>query len=221
MIASATTKPGPRERATQQRRRAIMDAALGRFLERGVAATTIEEIRAASGASTGSIYHLFASKDEIAHALFVEGMGDYHRQVLSAVRRKRTARGCLQAIIATHLRLTAEHPQLALYLTRQGLADGSDGIAHEYRAANDRFAQDLLSCLSPFIESGEIERLPKELYFSLIVGPSAHLCRSWLRGRYPGNLLAAAKRLADAAWKSLRAAPSSAGRRVSRAGGRA
>lgn len=215
----APTQAGPRARATQRRRRAIMDAALGCFLQRGVAATTIEEIRAASGASTGSIYHLFAGKEAIAHALFVEGMRDYHRQVLAAVRRQRTARGCLRAIIATHLRLTGAHPQLALYLTRQGLADGSDDIAQEYRAANDRFAADLFACLAPFIESGKLERLPKELYFSLIVGPSAHLCRSWLRGRYPGDLLAAAPRLADAAWKSLCAAPPERRRRAG--GGRA
>lgn len=210
MIVNAldkSSKLSPRGLATEQRRREVMDAALERFLENGVEATTMEEIRAASGASTGSIYHLFASKDEIAFTLFVEGMRDYHQQVLTAVERKRTARGVLRAIIATHLRLTVEEPRLGLYLTRQGMADGIDEIAHEYRAANDRFSHDLFMCLKPFIDAGEIERLPRELYFSLIIGPSGHLGRSWLRGRFDGDLLAATDRLADAAWKSLRPLP--------------
>ncbi|HTO27428.1 MAG TPA: TetR family transcriptional regulator, partial [Devosia sp.] len=45
---------------TIDRRRQILDAALSAFLERGYAATSIADIRARSGASTGSIYHFFA-----------------------------------------------------------------------------------------------------------------------------------------------------------------
>ncbi|MCA9170757.1 MAG: TetR/AcrR family transcriptional regulator [Planctomycetales bacterium] len=205
MTLSSLKNPEKARRATERRRREIMDAALERFLENGVAATTIEEIRAVSGASTGSIYHLFGNKDEIAFALFVEGMREYHRQVLDAAKRKRSARSCLRAIIATHLQLCVEQPQLCLYLTRQSMADGSDEILQEYHAANDRFAHNLFTILEPFIETGEIVRLPPELYLSLIVGPSAYLSRSWLRGRYDGDPLAAAGVLAHAAWNSLRA----------------
>lgn len=44
------------------RRREILDAALACFVENGLVATTIEEIRLAAGASIGSLYHHFASK---------------------------------------------------------------------------------------------------------------------------------------------------------------
>ena len=48
----------------ERRRTEILDAALRCFDRRGVTATTIEDIRAESGASIGSIYHQFTSKDD-------------------------------------------------------------------------------------------------------------------------------------------------------------
>ncbi|MEO2047646.1 MAG: hypothetical protein ABGX16_13855 [Pirellulales bacterium] len=46
-------------------------------------------------------------------------------------------------------------------------------------------------------------RLPKELNFSLNIGPTAHLGRDWLRGRIEFDPLSVTEHLADAAWKSL------------------
>jgi AcrR family transcriptional regulator len=203
MTSMSTNGRVRRHEATARRRREILHAALDLFLRQGVGPTTMEQIRAASGASTGSIYYLFRSKDEIAHTLFVEGMRRYHDRVLAAVRRQRTARGRVRAVVATHLRITVEEPELSLYLTRLGMADADAETAAEYRAAHAAFAQDLYACLRPHVERGELVDLPPELYFSLVVGPAAHLARSWLRGRYPHNPLAAVEILARAAWQSL------------------
>lgn len=204
-MASVPTTNGrvPRREATARRRREILHGALGLFLRQGVELTTMEQIREASGASTGSIYHLFRSKDEIAHTLFVEGMDRYHGRVLAAVRRERTARGRIRAVVATHLRFAVEQPELALYLTRLGMADAQGEMAAEYLAAHVAFARDLYACLHPHVERGELAELPPELYFSLLVGPASHLARSWLCGRYQGDLLAAVDILAHAAWQSV------------------
>lgn len=204
-MASVPTTNGrvPRREATARRRTEILNAALRLFLRQGVEPTTVEQIRDASGASIGSIYHLFRSKDEIAHTLFVEGMDRYHRRVLAAVRREHTARGRIRAVVAAHLRFTAEEPELALYLTRLGMTDAPSDIAAECLAAHAAFSRDLYACLRPHIERGELADLPAELYFSLLVGPASHLARSWLRGRYQGDPLAAIDVLARAAWQSL------------------
>ena len=61
--------------STPDRRQAILDAALASFVARGYLATSISDIRAASGASTGSIYHFFAGKGALAEALLRE-MGE-------------------------------------------------------------------------------------------------------------------------------------------------
>ena len=201
-INPSRKKNGRRE-STDRRRREILDAALACFLKNGVAGTTIEQIRIASKASHGSIYHLFRSKDEIALTLFVEGMHDYHRKTLRALENETTARGRVRAMIATHLQNVEDDPPLSLYLTRLGMADDLGEISDEYRSISDVFVQEVWSYLKPFVERGEIIRLPPVLYHSLIVGPVSHLCRSWLRGRVDHDPFSAIDDLIEAAWKSL------------------
>ena len=50
------------------RKQAILEAALAAFLQKGVLATTIDDVRERSGASVGSIYHHYGSKEGIAAA---------------------------------------------------------------------------------------------------------------------------------------------------------
>ena len=53
-----------------QRRDAIVDAALGVALEKGLAATTVRDVAAAMGTSSGLIHHYFDSMDEVLAAAF-------------------------------------------------------------------------------------------------------------------------------------------------------
>lgn len=202
-ISLPSEKKKGRRVSTERRRREILDAALRCFLKNGVTGTTIEQIRVASKASHGSIYHLFRSKDEIALTLFIEGMHDYHRKILQALENETTAQGCVRAMITAHLQDVADDPPLAIYLTRLGMADDLGEINDQYRSLNENYVQSVWPHLEPFVDRGEMVRLPPELYISLIVGPAIHLCRSWLRGRIDDDLFSSADQLVEAAWKSL------------------
>jgi AcrR family transcriptional regulator len=63
MTPSATTEQG---RATRQR---IVAAAAGLIGERGVAATSLNDIRAATAASKSQLYHYFGDKDGLVRAV--------------------------------------------------------------------------------------------------------------------------------------------------------
>ena len=203
-IANAHQSKSPRQReSTQKRRREILDAALKCFLKNGVSRTTIEQIRIKSGASAGSIYHLFSGKDEIALTLFVEGMQKYHRKIMHALENETTSRGSIRAIVATHLKDNVDESARSLFETRMGMADDVGEISQQYRLLNDEFAQAIWQHLKPFVDRGELVQLRPELYFSLIVGPASHLARSWLRGRVAFDLMSATDEMAEAAWKSL------------------
>lgn len=68
-----TPPPPPRS----PRREQLLDAALARFSERGVAETRIEDVTAEAGVAKGTFYLYFRSKDEVLEALrerFLEGM---------------------------------------------------------------------------------------------------------------------------------------------------
>jgi len=195
--------PKIRRESTKKRRREILDAALKGFLEKGVAGTTIEQIRKSAKASHGSVYHLFSSKDEIALTLFAEGMDVYHQKIMQAMEAETTAFGCLRSMVETHLQDVVDDPKLSIYITRLGMADDVGNVSEQFRSCNDAFAEAVWSHLKVFVDRGELKLLPREIYFSLIVGPASHLARSWLRGRIDFDLMSATDDLANAAWKSL------------------
>jgi AcrR family transcriptional regulator len=63
----STTQPlTPKGRATRDR---ILDAATALIFEHGVAGTTLDDVRAATNVSKGQLYHYFADKDELIHAV--------------------------------------------------------------------------------------------------------------------------------------------------------
>lgn len=58
-------------------RNAIADAAISLFIENSYSGTSIADIRKASGATTGSIYHFFASKAGLAIAIWQDAIGGW------------------------------------------------------------------------------------------------------------------------------------------------
>ena len=54
----------------EQRRDAIVDAALGVALTKGLASTTVRDVAAAMGTSSGLIHHYFESMDDVLAAAF-------------------------------------------------------------------------------------------------------------------------------------------------------
>src|SRR5919109_4575097 len=101
---------------TLTRREQILDAALGSFNEKGVAATTVDDVRRRSGASVGSIYHHFGGKEELATTLYVEGLRSYQRGFLAVLRRERDAERGIKAMVRHHLRWVADNPEMTRFL---------------------------------------------------------------------------------------------------------
>ena len=203
-VADPTQTGKRRWHSTGKRRREILDAALSCFLENGVSATTIQQIRTAAKASHGSIYHLFRSKREIAHVLLVEGMEVYGDKIVAALARETTLRGSLHAIISTHVRFIVADPKRAMFLTRCGMAEEIGGFGEAYARHQREFSRTISDHLRPFIDSGEMTNLAPELHFPVIVGATAQLCRDWLSGRYPDDPTRQIETLVLAACKSLR-----------------
>ena len=73
-------KPG-RPPAGPERREAILDAALHSFVDRGFHGTAMPEIARRAGIPAGTIYHSFASKEELVNALFRTWKAENARRV--------------------------------------------------------------------------------------------------------------------------------------------
>ncbi len=64
--------PIPRARATADKRRLILDAAVRVFARQGFHACRVSDIADEAGVAYGLVYHYFASKDEVLDTLFLE-----------------------------------------------------------------------------------------------------------------------------------------------------
>jgi TetR/AcrR family transcriptional regulator len=79
---SATLNPSPplsakRERRKQARPGELLDAALDLFVEKGYAATRVEEVAARAGVSKGTLFLYFPSKEELFKAVVRENISGH------------------------------------------------------------------------------------------------------------------------------------------------
>ncbi len=186
-----------------QRRRDILDASLRCFMKHGIDAATIEQIREASGASSGSIYHHFGSKLAIAIALYVEGMEFLAESFQEAMAAHQTFPEGIRALLCRYFDWVEANRDWALYLLRVATADLTPEGACAIDEINRRTRDDLALWLKPYVDRGEVVSLPADLYSSLVFGASTHYVRHWLVGRLKLDLTSAAEHLAEATCRAL------------------
>lgn len=195
---------GKRSAATEQRRQEILAAALLAFTVKGYTDTTIEDIRERSGASTGSIYHHFGSKEQVAAALFVDGLEQEQRHGVRVLHESASAEAGVQAFVTSYFRWVEANPLLAAYL----LASRTDEVRNLTRPAveelNRDFRREVREWLLPHITAGAIRELPMDLYHFLWLAPAQDFARSWLAKRTQTSIAEAPTIFAEAAWTVLR-----------------
>ncbi len=98
-----------REREREQRKSHILDAARALLLEKGLNATSINQIAKRSELSVGAIYFYFKDKEELFAALQVEGLELLHQAIRQAVNQKATPEKTIRSIALAYLRFSEEH----------------------------------------------------------------------------------------------------------------
>lgn len=191
-------------RGTEQRRRAILDAALACFTDVGYLDTTMQDIRRRSGASNGSIYHHFQGKEQLAAALYLQGILDYQSGLKDELARHAGARQGVAALVRYHLYWVRDHPDWARFLLRMRHADFM-ALAEQAIAEANRELMAAMACFfRRHVAAGRLRYLLPELYLSIIVGPCQELARLWLLEKRHVDLDRLAEELGEAAWLSLR-----------------
>lgn len=187
------------------RRTAILEAALACFNRLGYAQATIDDVRRASGASVGSIYHHFGDKEGLAGALYVEGLRRYQSSLLDAAGGFRGARGLVRGIVAHYIDWVTANPAWAQFLFETRRAEGVAAAESAIRQETRGFFEQLGARLVKHVQRGEIRALPMEVTSALLIGPAQELARHWFRRGAPEDLGRIREELADAAWRALRA----------------
>jgi AcrR family transcriptional regulator len=190
------------------RRDEILAAGLASFLEHGVAGASIEDVRARSGASVGSIYHHFGGKRALAGAVYTTALASYQERFLSALDHCGDDPGLgVRDVVRTHLRWCLdERPDYARFLLFH--ADTARAAAGEELIERNRaFFSAVLAWWRPHARAGRIRELDVDLLYALWLGPAQEYCRLHLAGRLGTDGERARAELADGAWRTLRSSP--------------
>ncbi len=189
------------------RRDAILAAALGCFLERGLDGASIEQICAISEASVGSVYHHFGGKQGLAGAVYVDALVDY-QAIFAAVLREHAedAQEGVQAAVRAHLHwCLIARPDRASFLLFHGAAARGAACEKLVRGVNEEFFASVLAWWRPHARYGALRELDLDLAYALWLGPAQEYCRLRLTARSRVPPEQAEGVLADGAWQALRA----------------
>lgn len=182
----------------------LLTAALEVYAASGQDGFTVNAVTAASGVSLGSLYHHFGSFDGLAAALYSRCMASLFDELISALKRTRTTRTGIHAIVVAYLRFTQREPNPARFIHASAYTGYLAAHAEQIAAAKAPSYETVANWLRPRVAAGEIIAIPEPLLEILLIGPAAETARRWLSGVPGVDITQAIRVLPDQIWRSLR-----------------
>ncbi|HOS96264.1 MAG TPA: TetR/AcrR family transcriptional regulator [Deltaproteobacteria bacterium] len=189
--------------STRIRKGSIIRSALRCFSEIGFSATTMEDIRQHSGASTGSIYHHFKGKDQLAAEVYIEGIREYQAGLVEVFQSEEDAREGIRRLVGHHLRWVEENIEWSRYLFRNRFSAFLASTEEALSTMNRDLAESSSAWFGRHIRAGELRRMPTDIIIALILGPCMEHTRQYLEGLTATRTDRAVRELADAIWRAI------------------
>jgi len=161
----------------------LLSAGLAVFDRDGFEGATVAAIRRQASASNGSFFHVFASKKELAGALFLDVLARYHAAMLAALDPSPGARDGVGGLIRAHLDWVVNDRPEARYLFEISRSEWAEAVRDDQRAENARFSDGIERWRAPLVARGELLAMTPILFLSQIIGPAQIFCRAFLSGR--------------------------------------
>jgi AcrR family transcriptional regulator len=196
---------GSQNRATPERRRAILDAALAIFLERGFERATLDAICAKVGVTKGSLYHHFSSKEQIAVTLYGEAVGTIQAELAAAIAGATTARDTVERLVTSYLGWFQRQPALGAFVFQIMDGHALDEHAEPVRVQRRAFIDALAARLDPFVARGEVVEASPRLRIAMVIGPARDFLRGWLVAPEPKPMREALRVLPPSAFQAIAA----------------
>jgi TetR/AcrR family transcriptional regulator, repressor of fatR-cypB operon len=172
-------KPG-RPPAGPERRDAILDAALHCFVERGFHGTAMPDIAKKTGIAAGTIYHYFASKEELVNALFRKWKAEIARRVFTAFPQGAPAREQFSVMWREMIAFALAHPAAFAFLE---LHNHTSYLDAESVAADRGLKIFAAAIVQQAQKDGIIKPLDAALLMELVFGAFIGVMRAHWEGR--------------------------------------
>jgi AcrR family transcriptional regulator len=209
-VRASTTSPGRQrqERARQQARREILEAAAGVFARRGYDASTLADLAQAAGYAAPSLYRYFVSKEEIFRSLVELVKADLRATFDAPVRAADTLVERLEALLTRQIALGRDRRDVvALVLSTPPSALGGTHPLAELRAGMTLYEAHFAEWLRRHATQGELRGTFAEAARVLAaIGHAFH--HAHLLDPAPGiDIAAEAHRVVDLALHGIAATP--------------
>ncbi len=163
------------EQAKQQRRQALLDAALNEFSERGFAATRMQTIAERAGLSKGTLYLYFSSKEALFAALIETVSLPKIKQIQHLAQQQTSIKGLFYIQTQLAGQLLKDNKVTRLIKLVIGESSRFPELANEYHnALLEPLHTNLASQLQNFMQQGQIQQQDSHLLARLILAPIAY-----------------------------------------------
>lgn len=191
------TSYSPRER--------ILAAALKLFVEQGYFNTNVPDLSRDSKCSVGSIYHTFKNKEEVATALYDEGISSFRRALEHSLSNVTDIEDTVKTLVQSFLEFSEVNHQLSKYLWLCRHNEFMSGIIrHPTRVGMDQLGRILTKRIKQGIRNNKIRPLTANLIWSVLFGIPVGYVRDWLDGYNLDPPSKVAPELADICWRGLK-----------------
>lgn len=193
----------PHRRDGQNRRQALLDAALACFARDGVLGAGVEEIRRHAGASASSLYHFFPEGlPDVTAALLERIFEQLFSSLAQRVQGKRTARAAVEALVRAHLDWVFDNRREAHVMYQAVGLQYPPALQRRIVASKSASIAPLLACFEPFLRARTLPPWPVEILDVVLIGASHEACRRVLMGS-DLDVAWLRKTLPALAWRSL------------------
>jgi AcrR family transcriptional regulator len=164
--SSSPTAPGRRELTKQANRSAILDAALGVFVEIGYGAATVRDIIRRTGLAAGTFYNYFPDKETVFRALLDDAAERARVQVRAGRQAGTTLRAFIHGGYLAYFRFMAEDPAI-FNLVRRNAGTVRELLGEPQLGAG---TEELRTDLDDAIRRGLLPSMDTEYVASAMVG---------------------------------------------------
>jgi TetR/AcrR family transcriptional repressor of mexJK operon len=145
------------EEARQERRDAILQAAIQLFAQRGFAAAGMSEIARAAGVSHGTVFLYFASKDVLFRAAILEPLEEFAARSVEIMDGEGSALVRVRRLVREHvLEIAAERSYLQVVGEARAQAERFGDLAREISVIIERVVARLAELVAEGIAAGEL-----------------------------------------------------------------
>lgn len=143
------TRGAAHEPAARGTRDGIVRAAARSFADHGYRGTRLHAIAAEVGIQKASLFHYFASKEDLYRAVLVESRGQIEAAITQFVAAEGGWLARVRGMLHAYIDLVAAQPEQTKILLRQSLGDAPDGYVADH--GSDR----LLALVASFLDDGQ------------------------------------------------------------------